>query len=133
MNDNFKSSEDSNVIKFVGKTTNDKPIIDVTEEERRNDLVQTLDDLRNMVADGKMDDVVIVARNIENGLFFTEMAIRKSTYNSPEIGTIGAMLNSLSIECSDALQMAPYTDLSGNVYSPTYETSDDEDNEDDSV
>lgn len=123
-NDNYNTPNDSgdNVVKFPNNTSNyEKPVIDVTEEERRNDLIETLDKLRNMVAEGKMDDVVIVARNTENGFFFTEMAIRKETYNSPEIGTIGAILSSLSIECNDVLINSPYTDVDGNVYYPMSE------------
>lgn len=122
-NDNYNTPNDSgdNVVKFPNNSNYEKPVIDVTEEERRNDLIETLDKLRNMVAEGKMDDVVIVARNTENGFFFTEMAIRKETYNSPEIGTIGAILNSLSIECNDVLINSPYTDVDGNVYYPMSE------------
>lgn len=122
-NDNYNTPTDSgdNVVKFPNNCNHEKPVIDVTEEERRNDLIETLDKLRNMVAEGKMDDVVIVARNTENGFFFTEMAIRKETYNSPEIGTIGAILNSLSIECNDVLIYSPYTDVDGNIYFPMNE------------
>lgn len=122
-NDYYNTPTDSgdNVVKFPNNSNYEKPVIDVTEEERRNDLIETLDKLRNMVAEGKMDDVVIVARNTENGFFFTEMAIRKETYNSPEIGTIGAILNSLSIECNDVLINSPYTDVDGNVYYPMSE------------
>jgi len=122
-NDNYNTPNDSgdNVVKFPNNSNYEKPVIDVTEEERRNDLIETLDKLRNMVAEGKMDDVVIVARNTENGFFFTEMAIRKETYNSPEIGTIGAILSSLSIECNDVLINSPYTDVDGNVYYPMSE------------
>ena len=122
-NDNYNTPTDSgdNVVKFPYNCNHEKPVIDVTEEERRNDLIETLDKLRNMVAEGKMDDVVIVARNTENGFFFTEMAIRKETYNSPEIGTIGAILNSLSIECNDVLIYSPYTDVDGNIYFPMNE------------
>ena len=97
---------------------NKKRVIDMMEEERRNDLIRQLDKLRNQIADGKMDDVVIVARNVENGLFFTEMSIRKETYNSPLIGTIGSILNALSWECDDVITMSPYTDLDGNIYDP---------------
>ena len=122
-NDNYNTPNDSgdNVVKFPNNSNYEKPVIDVTEEERRNDLIETLDKLRNMIAEGKMDDVVIVARNTENGFFFTEMAIRKETYNSPEIGTIGAILSSLSIECNDVLINSPYTDVDGNVYYPMSE------------
>lgn len=123
-NDNHNNSpttNNDNVVKFPNNSNYEKPVIDVTEEERRNDLIETLDKLRNMVAEGKMDDVVIVARNTENGFFFTEMAIRKETYNSPEIGTIGAILNSLSIECNDVLIYSPYTDVDGNIYFPMNE------------
>lgn len=122
-NDNYNTPNDSgdNVVKFPNNSNYEKPVIDVTEEERRNDLIETLDKLRNMVAEGKMDDVVIVARNTENSFFFTEMAIRKETYNSPEIGTIGAILSSLSIECNDVLINSPYTDVDGNVYYPMSE------------
>ena len=102
------------IINFKDK----KKIIDTMEEERRDDLIKQLDKLRNQIADGKMDDVVIVARNVENGLFFTEMSLRKDTYNSPLIGTIGSILNALSWECDDVVTMAPYTDLDGNIYDP---------------
>jgi len=116
-NDNFTTKlREGRVVRFPA--ISEKAKIDLLEEERRQELLKILDTLRHKVADGSMDDVVIIARNLANNLFFTEVSIRQSTYKSPEIGMTAAMLNMVALECNEALTMSPYSEIDGTVKTP---------------
>jgi len=116
-NDNFSTKpNEEKIVRFPA--ISEKAQIDLLEEERRQGLIKILDTLRQKVTDGLMDDVVIIARNLENNLFFTELSLRQSTLQSPDIGAVIAMLNTLALECNEVLTMSPYTEIDGTVKTP---------------
>lgn len=88
----------------------------LSEKER---ILQWLDQIRNLVEQGRISEFLFVCKDLENKHFLTEVAIPKCS-QSELFGFVG-VLEALKLELTERAQLSPALMADGTVLDPYYE------------
>lgn len=85
-------------------------------EERRKNILDRIDQIRHLVAQGRIEDFLFVGRDVETKHFLTEIALNPS--NRTEIFAFVGITNALNLELTERAQLAPTLLPDGSVLDP---------------
>lgn len=89
----------------------------LSDTEQRKNILDRIDQIRHLVAEGRIDDFVFVGRDVETKHFLTEVAL--SPVNSSEIFAFVGVLSALKLELTERSQLAPAMLLDGSYTEKT--------------
>ena len=88
----------------------------VSSGERRKNILDRIDKIRHLVAEGRIEDFVFVARDVETKHFLTE--VPSSYCDRTDIFAFVGVLSALKLELTERSQFAPALLLDGTVNDP---------------
>lgn len=96
------------------------------DEARIKLTLEMLDAIREQVAEDRLQDVVVIARDPETGLFMHDLVVHPDTPRSSTIFGLVGVLECLKLELSGAAAMAPTLTSAGEKIDPYEEMMNDE-------
>lgn len=85
-------------------------------EERRKNILDRIDQIRHLIAQGRIEDFLFVGRDVETKHFLTEIALSPS--NRTDIFAFVGITNALKLELTERAQLAPTLLPDGSVLDP---------------
>ena len=99
----------------VEQETEHKRLTEV-QEFAKNEILDILNRTASLVQQGKIQGIVLMARDVERGLFLQEISMRPEVFPRSEVFSVIGCLSALKQELTDiAMTEAPVMNLDGNI------------------
>lgn len=90
-------------------------------EEHRAAMLEVLDGVRKLVEAGRLEGLLLIAREPTTKLFFTEIVLDDRIIPNNDLHSFVGCLETLKIELADGAAMAPALLLDGSTIDPEME------------
>lgn len=87
-----------------------------SDDEHRKMMLETLEQIRDLIVAGKLDSYIIICRNAEHGVFLDYTAINQQLAKPPEIYAYSGKLNELQTALCDLAYNGLHMNLKGELY-----------------
>lgn len=98
-------------------------------DEHQELCLKTLDQIRKLVEEGRLQGLVIIGRDPVTSLFLTETVLSIDATPASEMFAYVGVVETLKLELADYASMAPQILNDGKVIDPWLEPGDDEEDE----